>query len=729
MPKTASLDKFSSWQNSAANLSSFRQQSLQLSTYNHNVAGSALAKARRWEQSLSLVAGLQDVASHNLAISCAATQNRWAEAVDCFACLQQQSIRSTVVTYGAVVAACEGLWEICLCLLTECGQRFEAAAVGNMGSNAFCNAGKWNLAIEIIAGVILQRIQIDGPSYTACIKACGSVTSWQRSGQLFSSLRAVGPVHVSAHNEMMSSCGKQWQMALDIFAQEPQLLDDVSHRTAMNVCEKASQWQQALLLFPPLKASGHWHPRNTAAHNAAINACKSADQWNLAVALLVAVRQRRQADVISYGATVSACAKAFGWRTCFGLLDSFRLADQQTTGVFEKKMELGVPLSAALGACEAEGLWEAALDLLRELQQHFRIDSLAYQAAIAACGKGLRWQIALELYGELQPPKMTPDIRSLNVALAACVGSAQWQQTLFLLAESFDRANLRLDAVSFNTAINSVVAGGNWRIAIDLLEKFTRFQLQQDVIGFCGAATACVRGGGWELAILLLESLSHTMCKNIISMNCAITACHQGALWQDALFQYQNLSQPSVVSCNAAISACGEISKWIEPVSLLGEAKQRTIEIDTVTYNASIDASRAHWHRVIELLGQLKQIGSVSSWCYLAVISTCAMCTHWSRALFLLNEAEEEHGDMPDAYEAVLGAFLIVARWQESAFLLARLQKSQVEGNAPCYKAAIDVFEKSGHLQQKATALTKMQLEMQSVLGDAGRAAKRGSVV
>eukprot|EP00438_Fugacium_kawagutii_P032290 Skav203500 [mRNA] locus=scaffold2089:114031:115881:- [translate_table: standard] len=604
---------------------------------------------------------------------------------------------------------------------------------------ALSEAHGWRDALYVFSACSGQRLVADGKSFTTGINACGRGTLWERSAQLFDKCRrSQVELNLITQSAAVTALGatssqdtsQRWQLALALSCHAWN--DTVSYTVAVTVLEKASRWQLALLRADRGISLSQPVASPTGIYNAAISACRSGSQWRLAVAWFKELGQPNL-DAISCGATIGACGRGSRWKIAFTFLDHFQSWPELSTELNIKSKRHQVAYSASLAACE-EGPWQSALELLKDLHENsLQIDLIACHSAITACGKGFRWQEAMQL-----PLSQRQGLASttLNCVMTAYDRSSQWHRPLQLLTRMFGM-NLQSNVISYNSAISGLAGDGCWKMATGLLRICTSGKLRLDAITFSGSMSACVRDGRWELALLFFQHLGHTMRKNVISSNAAISAyaAVQAAFWQAALLHLDTLHGPTMVSMNTAVSACSRVVKWNEPLVVLGHALSRRTEVDKVTgeavqanflYNSSIEASSAtkQWRRAMLLLKQLTSFCDVSSLYHplslRAVISACAKSTQWSLALFLLDQAEQldllddsvqtfNLLNLLDAYEAVLNGFSMAGAWQHSLLLLVRLRKRSLPVNALCHTAMVDVLEKSNRTALAPSFLAELQ--------------------
>ena len=119
-------------------------------------------------------------------------------------------------------------------------------------------------------------------------------------------------------------------------------------------------------------------PRAVEEYNMGITTLGRSRQSEHALALLRNMREAGlTADVISFGAAISACEKGGQWEQALVLLRGMRKADMAANVI---------SLSAAISACEKGWQWEQVLALLREIREtHLTANVVSLNAAIPAC--------------------------------------------------------------------------------------------------------------------------------------------------------------------------------------------------------------------------------------------------------------------------------------------------------------------------------------------------------
>ena len=166
----------------------------------------------------------------------------------------------------------------------------------------------------------------------------------------------------------------------------------------ISCCEKASEWQLALLLFGTRQSESTGGPSDcepdVVLYNAMISALEKCGQWTLALHFLDQMQlQNLVPDGITYSAVISACEKGLQWQMALSILSlAIALSNEIDTIAF----------NSAISSVEKCGFWEIALILLQDMTQFSLADDISFNAAIGACEKG---QQMLETSASKAPEK------------------------------------------------------------------------------------------------------------------------------------------------------------------------------------------------------------------------------------------------------------------------------------------------------------------------------------
>jgi len=176
-----------------------------------------------------------------------------------------------------------------------------------------------------------------------------------------------------------------------------------------------------------------------------------------------------------------------------------------------------------------------------------------------------------------------------------------------------------------------------------------------------------------------------------------------GALEEFDTMRQQHGIQPTLVSFNAALSACAKLGDWQRAQSLLDEIRSRQMSPDTVSFNAAISAcARAGRPRqALKLLTTMRRVGCAPN-------------------LITFNGA--------------LVAARAVGQSEIALQLLTQMRDREIAPNVASYGAAVSACRRSGDGESAASLVDAMVAEemvpSESLLTDAlGACAKSGAHV
>eukprot|EP00435_Cladocopium_sp_Y103_P036698 s2356_g9.t1 len=113
-------------------------------------------------------------------------------------------------------------------------------------------------------------------------------------------------------------------------------------------------------------------------------------------------------------------------------------------------------------------------------------------------------------------------------------------------------------------------ASSEWRGAIDLLQASAALAVRKDARDFGQAITKCY----WEIASSLLREMkAHDVRQNVIIFGSLVNVCKEVSMWSCSLQALQRSFdvglQGSLISINAALSACGRAVAWESALDML----------------------------------------------------------------------------------------------------------------------------------------------------------------
>ncbi|CAJ1429479.1 unnamed protein product, partial [Effrenium voratum] len=392
---------------------------------------------------------------------------------------------------------------------------------------------------------------------------------------------------------------------------------------------------------------------------------------------------------------ISACAKSGNWRQALQLLDCVAKPDV-------------VSFNSALNACGTAAQWQRALRLLAEIsRRRLEASEISVNTAVSACSRGGRWQWALHL------AKSSCSIIAVNSLISACGCAKEWRLALHLLG-AFQNRNLRMDSISFNSAISA--CDGGWRNALAVFAALPLHLCPPDVVSYTAASAAMRWQGALHMARLLrsnvrpnevsLSGLARKLAqecewqKALTSIGCdalqepltaRITSWTAGSHWRKAL----SVAPASAHAVSAALSAGAE---WPRALQMLQGAVTRHLELSVVLGAAAAALARAGaWRSCCGLAASKLQLNLVV--CN-AVLSSCAGVGRWRQALQVLKdmEASTMTADVL-SYGAAMHGCVQGRAWQKALALLHQLPGRALQPSAVIFGTAISACEAAGNWQ------------------------------
>lgn len=278
-----------------------------------------------------------------------------------------------------------------------------------------------------------------------------------------------------------------------------------------------------------------------------------------------------------------------------------------------------ISYGAALFACEREGLWMQAVDLLDRMRSNGpEPDIIAYQTAISACKRAGEWQKALEIMNGMH---IEPDVHIVNAVIAACARRGLHIKAKELLNDMRARGHPKPNVVTYNTVIAACARGRRSADAVELLEQMREYELEPDLISYNSVILALCRSNpdGVEQAKQLA---------------------------QDMPFEPDEVTHATLIAASDPSSA----------LDIFEDAEKHTVKI----YNALLTSlNRAGHHE--EVLNVFKKIPEPDLKTYLHALNASAKLARDGEALELLKSAPLRENRKPRpavliAMEACLAA-------------------------------------------------------------------------
>ncbi|CAE8739992.1 unnamed protein product [Polarella glacialis] len=456
----------------------------------------------------------------------------WVQAFDCIRAARASGIRADVVTYGALIHACEQ------------GKRWQQAL--------------W---------ILLEAMRQDGGTRPSLICANAAISACAGAGCWDAALRCASTLGLST--------GALQGLEADVF----------TLNSCLSACQKGQQWRAALGSFSDARLQGL--VPDVVTNNALLAVCSNIRDWNAALVILETIRrQHLQPTVVSYTSAIAAAARSLHWRASLDLL--LQLCHQSfciTTLSYNAALAAfgnvfpSTPAAGPQGFAAPENVvWRLGLLLLSSLcKVQLKPDSTSVNSAMNACVACLRWEYAFELLQGMPLLGLSPDILSCNIALAACDRSHEWTRALFLL-QSMTQRGPHPDLVSFNSVMGACGRRQQLEQVLELLRSTRRvLGVVPDEFSFTYSVAACERRQQWALALALLceaaqAGLQWSPTGAATATNAALSACGSHGLWRVAAALLESLVSvrlSNVVTYTAAMAACASRACWTSALKLL----------------------------------------------------------------------------------------------------------------------------------------------------------------
>ncbi|CAN0288778.1 unnamed protein product, partial [Ectocarpus sp. 12 AP-2014] len=322
---------------------------------------SSLSKSEDWEGAANVADELEACGvthteySATAAISAYGRVGRWEDAVDLVeTLLDDDNSASTAVTtavFNAGIMACAraGQLEEGMFLLREMWAREISRDVQTYNTAmALCkSAGEWTRAVGLLEAMEADGVAADAVTFNTVIAACEAGADHWTAFSLFNQMERAGLTpDLWTYNSLanvLGSCG-EWERAvalLDDMRARGLRPDVITYSALVSACEKAGQVEASLSLLEEMAREGV--DANERTFSAAIKSISSASSfsssssssssssetkpsasWQKVAKLHAEARRRGKANVVTYSAAISACAKEKRWRDALALLAEMR---------------------------------------------------------------------------------------------------------------------------------------------------------------------------------------------------------------------------------------------------------------------------------------------------------------------------------------------------------------------------------------------------------------------
>lgn len=324
----------------------------------------------------------------------------------------------------------------------------------------------------------------------------------------------------------------------------------------------------------------------------------------------------------------------------------------------------------ALSALARQSRWQPAIELLQSMRSKvLRLSDYSLGPAVNALGSTAKWQDAISLLmQEWFQRGLQPNSVIVGAAAAGCERAREWLRALLLLDATSHVAN----TVAWNSGISTCDKAGQWPWAIWLLLRgLPQHSLKPTVISLTAALSACQKAGELEIAEGLLRGASSQNIQvDIMAYNSLVSSCEKSQrlqndklqqegteaypsasgtssssrpTWERAIQIYAELLiaglLPSVVTCTALASSCGQAAQWqLATLSLAQLRKRWGLKHNAVSYGAQITAFERgqQWEWAFDSLAASLTAGVADEVSFGAAASSASHEGRWELAFGLV---------------------------------------------------------------------------------------------
>ena len=427
--------------------------------------------------------------------------------------------------------------------------------------------------------------------------------------------------------------------------------NSVIYSTAISSCERCSpprsdlaiQWlkdgMKGSISTDSIQTDGFI---NIVAYNAAISVCARAGDWKRACQILNEMEQRNEEEIdfdqpilftgdidreavfipkpdeVTYGTVMAACERAKEWYRVLGL------AKQMETNRTDLELD-GMAISSALHACQQLGYGHDALKYL-EMMKH--LDEKDF-------GRNRDNRRRKALKG--------PDDVAFRLAISACARGGLIKESIGLIRQMEKETGMAPDVAAYTAVISGCAETGDFVKACEILKEMNSTGVEPNVITYSAVITACaIASANAQKSSSEDDSLDEQEAKYRIErpMKTALKILNH--------MKKQNnpLSEPNIVTYNAAIRACAEGQNFLKAFDLLDDLLDRNLEPTIVTYGSLMTACE----RVGDIEGASKVFRTMrennvepNEIIYGAAISCCRKAGQQERSLPLLRKMIENN--------------------------------------------------------------------------------------
>ena len=304
-----------------------------------------------------------------------------------------------------------------------------------------------------------------------------------------------------------------------------------------------------------------------------------------------------------------------------------------------------------------------------------------------------------------------------------------------------------IDTRSAARTISTHNRRGSWREAVAAFEAWEQHggplhgPRRATATCFVEVMKAHARLGAAEMVLSCFGRMRAAQDLNIsaVAFTIAIRACATRVLYPVALTLLSDAADEGVpldtVAYNAALTACSKAGQCQEAELLLAEMRERGPRPDSISFNLAISAaSRAgEWRRALALLGEMEPAAAAATaaaaragdgnlpatagvprdvFCFASAIAACERASQPEAALTTFRDMQAEGvAANTVAYNSAIRACATARLWPAALSLLDDMRLAQVHRSTISYNAALVACERGGAWEEAAVLLREMEEE------------------
>lgn len=560
---------------------------------------------------------LRDPRDFTVAISSLGRRGMLQEALDIFGDIRKAGFPRNVITYGAIVDACEKSrdWPRALDLLEQMHSEDVApnAVTYNAAMSACVKGKQWRKALALFGEMKAQQLDPSVVSYSCAFGACKQARLWQQALQL--------------KEEMMESGERaniiSWSLLINVLERsgEPLLAlqqygemkvtgfqpDPKTYTLLLRACDKAGLWKRAREFMDRLVQDGHM--MNAEQYGHVVGACFRGGEVRMSAALF----ERMQDEGLKPSEATCAVA-AMAYLKCDKVDDAVSLYEQaRARGAFVND-ELR---KSMIRAFRKQGKHEKVLQLFEEaMRDNSDLPASAFNDAVKACvetqqgGKitgffeemrrrdlapsGTTYQHAIEKYRSYGLKPVLADL--YPAAISSCAESWQVNRALNLVGE-MKHENLEPTAASYSAVIAALEATGEPDRSLQLFDRLRLKGFSPDARAMISAMGANVKLSRWSAALSLFQEMKDTgLPAGLGGYRAALAAAAGMRRWSLSLELLADMQQsqpplePESSDYSLAMRACHPVSEWGTVLDIFETMLSQGLEPNLEAHRLAIEA-------------------------------------------------------------------------------------------------------------------------------------------